>query len=138
MADWRVFFQSSDSPANLSCVRVGLKTEAEGTLPKHNDICVERFVLDAVIFFDNGEGSETGKVVRREELNLLASFLGNDILNCERVDTERLADALHFFLSGRVDVQPPNTVFFLIRQLEKPTEIFTWKHKIAEIRSVDS
>ncbi|KAI6767862.1 hypothetical protein HG530_005871 [Fusarium avenaceum] len=105
----------------------------------------KHLVLDSISFKLNLSDDRAERIdnvvtinVRREKFNLLTSFLGDDILNCQRVNTKGLANALDLFLGSCVDIKPPDTIFLFIRKLEKTSKVLPWEHKVTKIGSVDS
>lgn len=124
-AQRNVVLQKRDPPAHVGGMGAGLEAETESTLAEHDNINVEGLVLLPIFLLDDLEGAEASKVVRREKLNLFARLLSGDVLDGEGVNAERLAESSDLLPAGFADVQPPNSVRFVSRQGEKPTDVFS-------------
>lgn len=109
-----------------------VEVEAQYSFTEHDDIDIDRFhkvrgfpILD--------KRPETHKVVRVEELDLLAGLLDTDILGRQRVNRECLHEHAQFLGVGVEAIEPPNT----LATPEKVMEVLAVAEKVADFRSMD-
>lgn len=109
------------------------EAKAQGTLAENDDIDVVRVVINAILILDDVEGTERGKIVRREDLNLLTGLLGGDVFDGQRMHAKGFAQSPHLFLGWPVDIQPPHSVGLAAGKRKEATYVLTRKHEIPKL-----
>jgi hypothetical protein len=117
---------------------VGYEAETDCALTKDHGIHIEGCIVDPIRFLHTLEGPEAGKIVRREQFDLLVALLGVYILNGQRVDTESRADGSNFFSGWIVHVEPPDSIEVSFGKAEKAPSIFARENQVTELSGVDS
>ncbi|TKW56275.1 hypothetical protein CTA1_11941 [Colletotrichum tanaceti] len=133
-----LLLELGDAEADPRGVQVGGEAEADDALLEDDGVDVEGVVVGlAALLLDDDEGAEAGEVVGREELDLLAALLVDDVLDGEGVDAKGLADGPDLAAARAVHVEPPDAVRVARGEVEQGPDVLFRQDEVAELGGVD-